>query len=117
MYTHEFCVCELATEADAIIGTDFLRKIDAILDFDRGNILLKKAGKTYHDPLKGRRRESRGTAASAALAVFSHTDGHGRKKSCWVGCKQRQEQLPKQINISSPEIEIKNSDSWLVKTT
>ena len=73
-YTHEFCVCELATEADAIIGTDFLRKMDAILDFDRGKLLLKKAGKPDRDPLRGRRHESRGTAARAALTVFpTHT--------------------------------------------
>ena len=73
-YTHEVCVCELATEADAIIGTDFLRKMDAILDFDRGNLLLKTAGKIDHDPLRGRPRESRGPAARAALTVFSHTN-------------------------------------------
>jgi len=58
-YAHEFYVCELATEADAIIGTDFFRKMDAILDFDRGKLLLKKAEKTDHEPCHGSELQSR----------------------------------------------------------
>jgi hypothetical protein len=27
MYSHSFCVCALSTDADAIVGTDFLRKV------------------------------------------------------------------------------------------
>jgi hypothetical protein len=39
-YNHEFCVCDLATDADVIVGTDFLRKMDATLDFERGKLWL-----------------------------------------------------------------------------
>ena len=38
-YTHDFCVCAVATEADAILGTDFLSKMDARLDFENGKFV------------------------------------------------------------------------------
>jgi predicted aspartyl protease len=69
-YIHAFCVCELATEADSIIGTDFLRKMDATLDFESGKLRLNRARNVYHYPLRGRRREFRVTAARAALTVL-----------------------------------------------
>jgi len=68
-YTHEFCVCDLATEADAIVGRDFLKKMDATLDFEKGTVWLKTAGKVYHGPLRERRWESRRTSARAALSL------------------------------------------------
>jgi hypothetical protein len=114
-YTHEFCVCDLATHADAIIGTDFLSRMNATLDFDRGKLYLKRAGRIDHDTLRGKRRVSRGTGARAALTVFSRADGRGRQESCWIGCKQREERQPKQTKMSITEIEIRSSDSWLVK--
>jgi len=36
-YTHEFCVCDLATNADVIVERDFLKKMDAKLDFEKEN--------------------------------------------------------------------------------
>ena len=116
-YAHEFCVCDLATDADVIVGTDFLKKMDASLDFERGKLWLRTARRVDHDPLRGRRSESRGTAARAAHTVFSRADGRGRQKSYWIGCKKRDELSPKQTETFSPEIEMKSSDSWLVKTT
>jgi len=50
-------------------------------------------------------------------SVFSRADGRGRQGSCWIGCKKRDELPSKQTETISPEIEIKSSDSWLVKTT
>ena len=45
MYTHDFCVCSVATEAYAILDTDFLLKMDARLDFTNGKLCLKRADK------------------------------------------------------------------------
>ena len=78
-------------EADAILGRDFLKKMDATLDFEKGKLWLKRVGKVDHDPLRGRRRESRGTAARAALTVFSRADSRGRQESCWIRRKKRNE--------------------------
>jgi len=44
-YTHDFCLCNVATEADAILGTDFLLKMDTRLDFENGKFCLKRAEK------------------------------------------------------------------------
>ena len=112
-----FCVCKVATEADAILGTDFLSKMDARLDFANGKICLKVADKVGHDQPKGEHCESRGTAARAALTVFSHKEGRSKQRSCWIGHRTRDERQVKQREKTEPEIELKESESWLVKTT
>ena len=116
-YAHDFCVCKVATEADAILGTDFLLKMDARLDFANGKFCLKRADKVGHDHLKREHYESQGTAARAALTVFPHKDGRRKQRSCWIGHRTRDERQIKQSGRSEPEIELKDSDSWLVKTT
>jgi hypothetical protein len=68
-YNHEFCVCKVVTDADAILGTDFFRKMDAHLDFERGKLRLKRAERLDEDPSTGGRYGSRGTAARAALSL------------------------------------------------
>ena len=83
-YTHDFCVCNVATEADAILGTDFLLKIDARLDFENGKIYLRRAEKVGHDHPKWEHCVSQGTAARAALTVFSNKDGRRKQGSCWM---------------------------------
>jgi hypothetical protein len=114
-YRHEFSVCELATDADVIIGTDYLSKTSANLDLEAGILRLKSAGKLTHDPWG---REQCGTAVRAALTVFSRPNArYNRQKSCWIGCNKQSKQSPKQTEIHSPDIELKSSDSWLVKST
>ena len=63
-------MCNVATGADAILGTDFLLKMDARLDFENGKISLKRAEKIGHDHPKGEHCESLGTAARAAPTCF-----------------------------------------------
>jgi heme/copper-type cytochrome/quinol oxidase subunit 2 len=46
-FVHAFCVCKIATEADAILGTDFIRKADACLNFE---------GSLFEDSSKNRPR-------------------------------------------------------------
>ena len=116
-YTHDFCVCSVATEDDAILGTDFLLKMDARLDFENGKFCLKRADQVGHDHPKRKHCESQGTAAPAALTVFSHKDGRKKERSCWIGHRKRDVRQFKQNEKTEPEIELKNSESWLVKTT
>ena len=52
------------------MGTDFLLKIDARLDFENGKIYLRRAEKVGHDHPKWEHCVSQGTAARAALTVF-----------------------------------------------
>jgi len=69
-YTHDFCVCMVATEADAILGTDFLLKMDARLDFENGKFCLKRTDKVGHDHPKGEHCESQGTVPELHLRCF-----------------------------------------------
>ena len=89
----------------------------ASIDFEDGKICLKRAGIVDHDPLRGRRNESRGTTVRASLTVFARADGRGKQESSWIRRKNRGERSPKQIETISPESEIKCLDSRLLKKT
>ena len=110
-------MCRVATEADAILGTDFRLKMDARLDFENGKFCLKRADKVGHDHPKREHCESQETAARAALTVFSHKEGRRKQRSFWIGYKKRDERQFKPSEKTKPEIELKDSDSWLVKIT
>ena len=92
-YTHDFCVCTVAAQADVILGTDFLSKMDARLDFENEKFCLKRADKVGHDHPEREHCESQGTAARAALTVFAHKDGRRKQGACWIGYKKRQRQF------------------------
>ena len=51
-YSHVFCVCALSTVANVIIGTDFLRAMDAKLDLKQEELWLGKCTKLNHDSLE-----------------------------------------------------------------
>jgi hypothetical protein len=89
-YNHEFCVCNVATDADAIVGTDFWMKMDAHLDFEKGKLRLKRSERLDQYPSTGGRYGSRGTAARAALTVLPHLDGRVKPKSCWMRREKQQ---------------------------
>jgi hypothetical protein len=114
-YSHSFCVIKLSTDADAIVGTDFLRDVNAKLDLEDRKLWILKSGRFRHDPVNRRQREGRGTVDHVAHTVFSKTDGRGNQNSCWIGCKQsttsRSQGIPKR-----PRVNLVESDSWLVKT-
>jgi hypothetical protein len=40
LYRHKFCVCALSTDADAIVGTDFLSKVNAKIDLEEQKFWL-----------------------------------------------------------------------------
>jgi len=103
-YTHDFCVCTVAAQADVILGIDFLSKMDARIDFENGKFCLNRAEKVGHDHLKGKHGEPQGTAARAVLPVFAHKDGRRKQQSCWIGHKKRQRQF-KQRGRTESEME------------
>ena len=76
-------------DADAIIGTDFLRATDAKLDLKEEKLCLGKSTKLNHDPLEREQHESCRTAARAALTVFSATDGRVKQNSCMIGYSKK----------------------------
>ena len=68
-------MCTLSTKADAILGMDFLRAMDAELDPKQGKLGLEKA--------RARKQcEAHGNEVRATLTVFSATDGRAKKNSC-----------------------------------
>ena len=116
-YSHGFCVCALSMDADAITGTDCLRAMNAKLDSSEEKLWLDKGMRVNHDSLKRRHRESHGTAARAALTVFSATDGRVKRKSCLIGCREKLEKPRNQKGVNNSQMRILESEPRLVKTT
>jgi hypothetical protein len=116
-YSQRFCFCKLSTDTDAIVGTDFLRAVNAKLDLENQKFWILKSGKFRHDSLNRRPREVRGTADHVAHTVFSKSDGRGNQNSCWIGCKKSQTTSRSQECQNRPRVNIVESDSWLVRTT
>ena len=94
-----------------------MKKMGASTDFEKGQLCLKRAGRVHHDPLRGRRNESRGTAARASLTVFARVNGRSKQESRWIGCKDRDGRSPKQTETISPESEVQSLDSRVAKKT
>jgi len=44
-YTHTFLVCLLPTEAAGLLGTDFLEKLGAVIDFESQKMFLAYIGR------------------------------------------------------------------------
>jgi len=74
-YRHTFCVCSLAVEADGILGTDFLRKAKASLDFGRRVLRLQKLPMSIRGSDSRKPRGVKEEADRAAPTTFSHRDG------------------------------------------
>ena len=115
---HVFCVYTIATEADAILGMEFLRKAETCVDFENRKLRLMETVKIDHDLRAGKSCEVRATASRVALTVFSRTDCGGSKRDSRMSGDNRQSEPPQiQTGIPKPTVELEDSEPWLVKTT
>jgi hypothetical protein len=114
-YSHVFTVCKLATEADAILGTDFLNLVNAMLDMEVKKMWLLRGRSGNHEPLWGRSGKGRGVANRATLTVLTHTDERVRKRAGLIGCKPRKHQSPVAEKQFSLKLEADESEAWLIK--
>ena len=69
-FKHQFYVCSLPTNADGLIGLDFMTKTGASLDIEKGKISLPGVS-------KGQKLVSSSPSRQAALTVFTpEKEGH-----------------------------------------
>ena len=113
-YSHQFCVCTLATEADAIVGTDFLNLFRAKVDLEEQNLWLLKCEGFKNAPQGQGTSETRGQAIQAVLTPFSAPDRCKEKKV--RGKTQKEIKQPK-VKSMSPQYTLKEAEPWLVQTT
>jgi len=67
-YRHPFVVSALATDADAILGIDFLILLKAKVDLDGNKLWLLKCGENFsHASSEQRSSDTQGRALQAAL--------------------------------------------------
>ena len=117
-FVHAFCVCTIATEADAILGTDFLRKAEACIDFESRELRIKEAANLDHNPQAGECCGVRESTDRVALTVLTRTDGGSSKINSRISADNQQSESPQiQTEIPKLTVEPEDSESWLVKTT
>jgi len=96
-FKHQFYVCSLPTNADGLVGLDFMTKTGANLDIRKGKISL--AGVS-----KGQKLVSSSPSRQAALAIFTpEKEGHSPSPR-----KQVEKEEDGKVNGSS--------SSWLIKS-
>ena len=116
-FIHQFCVCLLPTDADGIIGMDFLSARRAVVDLESRELRLLKCS-DYKGEFESRRTcQNREQDKRVALTVF--TTQNGRQNSDGVilehGCGQNTQVFSGQQNPE--ERKLSEADSWVVKTT
>ena len=116
-YRHQFCVCSLATEADAILGTDFLNLFKAKVDLEEQNLWLMRS-KGFKCALSEQgTSETQGLAIRAALTPRP-APNRSDKKNRNLTTRQNKEQVkqPESKKFSS-QVTLKEAEPWLVQTT
>ena len=94
VHSHKFCVSSLSTNADAILGTDFLAAVELKLDLEGRKLWLFQKSVVGRNVRERRTDEMRDAADGAVLTVFlTPTDGRNLS-SCWMGFKEREETSP-----------------------
>jgi hypothetical protein len=79
-YNHQFHVCILPTDADGIMGMDFLARVNAKLYFEKEELTMLKCAVGDHATLD---RNARGTGEKVnktALTLFTTSAGKERKQ-------------------------------------
>jgi hypothetical protein len=106
-FEHSFLVCSLPTHATALVGTDFMDQLGAVIDFECSKMSLTGIGKmprAHSVPLTGHR----------ALPIFAESK---------VGCSHA---LRKQVALGEdrqitgdlcPKIKPQDAKTWLVRAT
>ena len=81
----------LATEADAILGMDFLKLFKAKIDLEGNKMWLLKKRKVNHVSSERRVRGKQGVANRAALTIFTAPNSRDKRKSCPTTQRKGQE--------------------------
>jgi hypothetical protein len=113
-YNHQFYVSSLPTDADGIIGMDFLSVVNAKLDLTTYELSVLKHSSFDHGPSNREAQEASGMANRLALTVFSNLDGHESRHIPLPKVRgdnaPRMESRPQPHRVSLLEVE-----SWIVK--
>ena len=110
-FVHVFCVCTIATEADAILGMDFLRKAEACLDFENRELRFRETAKLDHNPQAGECCGVRETTDRVALTVFTRTGGGSSKRNSRISGDNQQSESPQvQTEVAKATVELEDQN-------
>ena len=102
---HTFLVCSLPIDAAGLVGTDFMASLGAVIDFERGKLLLtgnRKVPRVYSVPLTGHK----------AFTIFSGGKADRSPQLRKQEGRRMDEQVPAGLR---PEMTRQEGESWLVR--
>jgi hypothetical protein len=114
-YCHPFCVCKLATETDAILGTDFLLREGVTVDFDERKIFPGPGLDANPDPSSLQPDTVHQTQRRPEHTVFPTTVREPAAKACMIGYRLKEEEPIPKAGGSMPAFSVVESSPWLVK--
>ena len=104
-FTHSFLLCSLPTAAAGLVGTDFMNRLGAIIDFECSKMTpnaIDKVAREYGSSL----------TRHSALAVFPES-----KEGCSLRRENREvRQEDRQVpNVTCPETMVDSNRAWLAR--
>jgi hypothetical protein len=115
--SHQFCVCSLPTEADGILGVDFLAGKKADLNLEKSQLRLLLGTERRNSFEIQRTRQVKGKTSHGALTVFLRRNGDCSREEPVAKVGKVEEKCYQESRHRPLEIELREEDSWIVKTT
>jgi len=115
-YCHTFLVSSLATDADAILGLDFLNLVNAKIDLEGDNLWMLDSRNFNHASSERRVGVSHGRAHRAALTSFSTPHRLDGDKTCLITHSKKQKATRRKSNFGSSSITLTEAQPWVAET-
>jgi hypothetical protein len=116
-FSHQFCICSVPTEADGILGVDFLAGKKADLNLEKSQLRLLIGTERSNGFESQRTRHVKGKTSHGALTVFLRRNGEGSSEERLAKVRKVEEKCDQEINHRPLEMELREGESWILKTT
>jgi hypothetical protein len=113
IFRHTFYVCSLPTDADGLVGMNLLMKMNARLDIENLIFEIKQDSypkRRFLDKISGRNNH-------VAFTVFPPRDDQSENRARPTRISRCDKQKDTVMMLRPDEINIKESEPWMVKTT
>jgi hypothetical protein len=114
-FSHQFCVCLLPTEADGILGVDFLAGRKADINLKKLQLRLSDTERSNGFESQ-RTRQFKEKTSHGALTDFLRRNGDGSREEPVAKVRKVEEMFDQESKQRPLEMEVRERESWIVKT-
>jgi hypothetical protein len=116
-FSHQFCVCSLPTEADGIIGMDFLAGKKADVNLEKSQLRLLSGTERSNGFESQRTQQTKGKASHGDLTVFLRRNGECSREEPVAIVRKVEEKCDQESKHRPLKMDLQEGESWIVKTT